>query len=61
LVPAHDAQALAEAMRAYATDPQRIIREGREAREAAEREFDVRLVTAAMLKALELPGDPNVD
>lgn len=60
LVPARDARALAETMAAYAADPERIVREGREARLTAEREYDVRFVTSAMLSALELPGNADV-
>ncbi|MDT3683248.1 MAG: glycosyltransferase family 4 protein [Truepera sp.] len=54
LVPARDAASLAKAMIGYAGDPERIVREGREARRAAEERFDVHLVNAIMLEALEV-------
>ena len=60
LVPPRSVEALAAAMIAYARDPERVAREGLAARESAERDFDVRKVTARMLEALELPGDPDV-
>ena len=60
LVPVRDAPALADAMIAYARDPERIVREGAEARRTAEQDFDVRIVTAAMLAALDLTGDASV-
>ncbi len=61
LVPVRDARGLADAMVMYARDPVRVVREGREARRTAESEFDVRRVTAAMLRALGLPGDADVE
>lgn len=60
LVGARDTKALAEAMITYARDPERVTREGAAARLTAEREFDVRIVTADMLAALGLPGDAQV-
>jgi glycosyltransferase involved in cell wall biosynthesis len=54
LVPARDAEALAQTMIAYAHDPERVRREGAAAREEAERRFAVDIVTDAMLEALEL-------
>lgn len=54
LVPARDEGALAEAMVAYARDPERVRREGLAARREAERRFAVEIVTAAMMQALEL-------
>lgn len=54
LVPIRDPLALAAAMIRYARDPERIVREGRAARKAAEERFDVRIVTARMLEALEV-------
>jgi len=54
LVPVRDPAALARAMIGYARDPDRIVSEGRAARRAAEERFDVRLVTAKMLEALEV-------
>lgn len=60
LVPVRDAQALATAMIAYAGDPERIVREGAEARRTAEADYDVRIVTESMLAALDLAGDASV-
>lgn len=60
LVPVRDADALARAMIGYARDPGRIVREGKEARRTAEREFGTKAVTASMLDALELHGDAEV-
>lgn len=60
LVPVRDAAGLAAAMIAYARDPERIVREGAEARRTAEEDFDVRTVTASMLEALDLTGDASV-
>lgn len=54
MVPVRDAESLAEAMIRYAQDPDRLVREGRAARRAAEERFDVQLVVALMLNALEV-------
>ena len=56
LVPVRDVDALARTLIAYARDPERLVREGAEARRTAERDFGVEAVTAAMLDALELQG-----
>jgi len=54
LVPVRDAASLARAMIRYARDPERIVREGRAARQAAEKRFNVHHVNDIMLRALEV-------
>jgi len=56
LVPLRDVHALAATLIEYARDPERLVREGVEARRTAESEFDVRIVTQEMMSALELDG-----
>lgn len=53
LVPVRDPVALASSMRRLARDPERIVREGRAARLAAEERFSLTAVTDRMLEALE--------
>lgn len=60
LVPVRNVPALAATMIEYARDPERIVREGAEARRTAEEDYDVRIVTESMLAALDLAGDASV-
>ncbi|MBX3141208.1 MAG: glycosyltransferase family 4 protein [Trueperaceae bacterium] len=53
LVPVRDPVALARSMRRLAQDPERIVREGRAARLAAEERFSLTAVTDQMIEALE--------
>ena len=54
LVPPGDAHALAKAMAGMLEHPDQLSAMGRESRQIAERDFDVRKVNAAMLEALGL-------
>jgi glycosyltransferase involved in cell wall biosynthesis len=54
LVPPRDAQALAAALARLLETPDRLARMGAESRKLAEARFDVRLVNAAILRAMEL-------
>lgn len=53
LVAVRDPVALASSMRRLARDPERIVREGRAARRAAEERFSLTAVTDQMIEALE--------
>ena len=57
LVPARDAEALADAMETMAKQPDALAAMARESRRLAEATFDVHKVNAAMLEALGLTGD----
>jgi glycosyltransferase involved in cell wall biosynthesis len=54
LVPVRNVRALADAMERFLRDPTLIPKMGAEARRVVEERFDVRLVNAAMLKAMDL-------
>lgn len=54
LVPPRDPSALAAAMQAFITEPERIVSMGHESRRMAEARFDVRKVNATIIATMEL-------
>ena len=54
LIPARNEQALAAAVLAYASSPQRVLAHGRAARQLAENKYNVHTVNAALLKEMAL-------
>jgi glycosyltransferase involved in cell wall biosynthesis len=63
LVPVRDAGALAAAIRRFAADPTLIARMGKRSREIAEDKYDVRKVSAVMLREMNLlrSNGPSAD
>ena len=59
LVPVRDSQALAAAMRALCADPDTLARFGRAGRQVVEARYDVRLVSADILRFMRSHGAPE--